>query len=284
MSHNVNIKYDDLAASLECPVCLSVPRELPVPQCPAGHIICKGCRASLANCPTCRRRLFPGNNNILAAFLIEKIPHKCKFSDYDCDVKKPLGEIVEHEAKCRERIITCPQGNCKKDIQLKTFDQHALESDCCRFFKFSKVNDSVPFLIRFNPKRMENDFEWPYLICWTKFGRTFYLFQEYISGNKTFHFIPMMSGPNEGGGGNYKATLTIHDINDSASVENEIRFTSPVLPIEDFPKSKDERVKCDNVWKVQSETMLKCFARNINELEGEEGRKKFRLNVSISTV
>ena len=128
---------------------------------------------------------------------------------------------------------------------------------------------------------MENDFEWPYLICWTKFGRTFYLFQEYISGNKTFHFIPMISGHNEGGGGNYKAKLTIYDINDSASVENEISFTSPVLPIEDFPKSKDERAKCDNVWKVQSETMLKSFAKNVSEPKGEDGWKKFDLKVSI---
>ena len=91
-----------------------------------------------------------------------------------------------------------------------------------------------------------------------------------------------MSGPNEDGAEKFKAKLTIYDIKEG--VENETSFTSPVLPIEDFPKSKDERLGCNKVWKVQREAMLKCFARNINELEGEEGRKKFRLNVSISTV
>ena len=282
MSDNVNIKYDDLAASLECPVCLSVPRELPVPQCPAGHIICKGCRPSLSDCPKCRRRLFPDNSSILAAFLIEKIPHKCKFSDYGCDVKKPLGETVEHEAKCKERTIKCPQGYCQKEIQLKRMDQHALESDCCKKFIFGKDQDPVTFSMSFCSELMENDFEWPFLTYWTKYDKSFYLFQEYISENKSFQFILLMSGPNEDGAEKFKAKLTIYDINEG--VENEISFTSPVLPIEDFPKSKDERLGCNKVWKVQREAMLKYFARNINELEGEEGRKKFRLNVSISTV
>ena len=29
---------DVLAASLECPVCFNVPREVSIPQCPSGHI------------------------------------------------------------------------------------------------------------------------------------------------------------------------------------------------------------------------------------------------------
>ena len=41
---------------LICPVCLMLPRSTPVPQCPAGHIVCEKCFAGLdpAVCPTCR--------------------------------------------------------------------------------------------------------------------------------------------------------------------------------------------------------------------------------------
>ena len=39
-----------------CPVCLMLPRSSPVPQCPAGHIVCGTCFAELdpVICPTCR--------------------------------------------------------------------------------------------------------------------------------------------------------------------------------------------------------------------------------------
>merc|ERR1719370_2301224 len=53
---------EKLKGVMECPVCLSVPVEVPVPCCPVGHIICKSClsslrRAGMWNCPTCRLRI-----------------------------------------------------------------------------------------------------------------------------------------------------------------------------------------------------------------------------------
>ena len=32
---------------LECPVCFSIPRELPIPSCSAGHIVCQTCRVEV---------------------------------------------------------------------------------------------------------------------------------------------------------------------------------------------------------------------------------------------
>ena len=45
MAENKRFKIDGdgVASTLECPVCLNVPREPPIPQCLAGHIICKDC-------------------------------------------------------------------------------------------------------------------------------------------------------------------------------------------------------------------------------------------------
>ena len=34
----------DLESVVECPVCLVIPRSLPIPCCPAGHIMCRPCR------------------------------------------------------------------------------------------------------------------------------------------------------------------------------------------------------------------------------------------------
>ena len=115
---------DVLAASLECPVCFNVPRELPIPQCPSGHIVCKDCRRSLSECPTCRRRLFANNNSSIAAFLIDQIPHKCKFNEFGCDEKGLLRDLKIHEMKCPERTVKCPVFR-NELVQLKLYHEHA---------------------------------------------------------------------------------------------------------------------------------------------------------------
>ena len=45
----------DFEKDLECPVCLSIPREMPIPACPAGHIVCRTCKTKVQECPTCKR-------------------------------------------------------------------------------------------------------------------------------------------------------------------------------------------------------------------------------------
>ena len=65
----------DLESVVECPVCLVIPRDLPIPCCPAGHIICRPCRGRVLHCPTCRRQL-GDNTSSLAAALIERVKHK----------------------------------------------------------------------------------------------------------------------------------------------------------------------------------------------------------------
>merc|ERR1719282_1535705 len=68
-----DVPHDDwLEKLLECPVCFNVPRDLPIPQCTAGHIVCRKCKSSITNCPTCRRRMYFDGTSSLAASLIEK--------------------------------------------------------------------------------------------------------------------------------------------------------------------------------------------------------------------
>ena len=62
-----DIHDDWMVKLLECPICFNVPRDLPIPACSAGHIICKKCKSTVTTCPTCRRRLYNDGINSLAA-------------------------------------------------------------------------------------------------------------------------------------------------------------------------------------------------------------------------
>ena len=44
--------------SLECPVCLKVPRPGagPIYSCKNGHLLCKGCVDKIKDCPICREK------------------------------------------------------------------------------------------------------------------------------------------------------------------------------------------------------------------------------------
>ena len=111
---------------LECSACFMVPRKLPIPSCPSGHLICGDCRGKVEDkCPTCRQMLRKGDVSSLAAALYDKVEHRCKFP---CEVKALLRDILVHEKKCPERIIKCP-GRCGKEIKLKNFHDHCIEND-----------------------------------------------------------------------------------------------------------------------------------------------------------
>ena len=117
----------DFEKDLECPVCLSIPREIPIPACPVGHIVCRTCKTKVQECPTCKRKYPNGEleiTNSLAASLIDKVPHRCKYQDFKCDIKKKLSEIVKHEKICPERTVTCPNLGCNQEVQLKKFHEH----------------------------------------------------------------------------------------------------------------------------------------------------------------
>ena len=114
----------DVSKSLECPVCYTVPRSGPVPSCSAGHIVCSSCRKNLSECPMCRRPLSDDHFNSLATTLIEKIKHKCKYTE--CEETDFLKRLEYHEKICPERIITCPYLNCREKVKFKNYRQHSL--------------------------------------------------------------------------------------------------------------------------------------------------------------
>ena len=116
-----------IQSQLECPVCLKIPRDLPVPSCPSGHIVCRPCKTRVTDCPTCRKPMPDNMTNSVVGALIEEVQHNCKFNDEGCEVKMMLKDLVIHEKLCPDRSINCPYPGCAQLVKLKSFDTHALE-------------------------------------------------------------------------------------------------------------------------------------------------------------
>lgn len=95
------VKISSISDELLCPVCMTVPRSLPIPCCPKGHLMCQTCHTSLQNdaCPTCRLPM-GGNVSTVAGALVEKIPHSCRYSHLGCEKMDFLKDIWEHEKYC----------------------------------------------------------------------------------------------------------------------------------------------------------------------------------------
>ena len=115
-------------STLECPVCLSLPRDLPVPCCPSGHIVCRSCRGGVKRCPICRQKMPANMTNSVVGSLIEQVEHKCRFSDQGCEVKMLIKDIRIHEQGCPQRTVECPFGNCGATVQLRQFSSHAIQT------------------------------------------------------------------------------------------------------------------------------------------------------------
>ena len=117
-----------IRSELVCPVCLNIPRDLPIPSCPSGHFVCRPCKKRVRDCPTCRQPMPPNMTNSLVGALIEQVQHKCKFADHGCEVKMMLKDLVTHEKTCPDRTIKCPYTGCAQVLKLKNFDIHALHT------------------------------------------------------------------------------------------------------------------------------------------------------------
>jgi hypothetical protein len=99
-----SVPASSVEEELMCPVCLQMPRLLPIPCCPRGHLLCRLCWNNLDNskCPTCRCDM--GDNvSTVAGALVLKIPHPCRFTGKGCDIRMMLTEIMEHEKNCSFR-------------------------------------------------------------------------------------------------------------------------------------------------------------------------------------
>jgi len=218
--------------ALECPVCLTVPREGPLPSCPAGHIVCKSCKGNLNNaeCPTCRRPMQPGHVNYPLTGLIDKVRHFCKFRENGCSTKDLLIDLTHHEKECVYKSIKCPR--CPQEVIMSRFYEHAVNSQCCYLFG----DQQGPGLLTiFLPVRSPTDKtpltlkdkSWK-LACLQVNGEKFYVHVEYFHKSELMA-IYVSVGPT---GLSYQAKMWIDD-NDTNNPGQNISVIRNVIPLDE---------------------------------------------------
>jgi len=115
----------EVVGALTCPVCLELPRHLPVPVCQNGHTVCLTCsRNGLGHCPVCRDPE-PRGVSLLAGRLIQVVPHRCPHQP--CNKVMTMGEVEEHQAACQHRNIRCvASSQCHANLTPATLKEHLL--------------------------------------------------------------------------------------------------------------------------------------------------------------
>ena len=249
---DTGLTHDDwMEKLLECPICLNVPKDLPIPACPVGHIICKNCRTSVTSCPTCRRKLSQVGASSLAASMIEKIPHKCKFAEFGCEVKVLLSQLKNHEEKCPERTIKCPMKSCGTVVQLKKFREHALEKKCCQELG-SKISLTLSTgFMQWDglSKNRGNEFDLdkeknPKLIY---NGNDVFRLVRYVPHLRSLVFAVIMA-KDPADVDNYLAKITIYKDKEDPE-DYKVTFNCPIIPLEQFP-SEESLQDDDRCWNV----------------------------------
>ena len=272
--------FSKVELSLECPICYMIPRESPIPCCPAGHIVCVSCRTHVSSCPTCRRG-YSSNTSSVVASLLEVIPHKCKYSVYGCEVKMNLNQIVKHEEKCKDRTIVCPFLPCSEVVPLKKFSDHASKKGCSIDFGTKRIFGSTlsEDYLKWDGKSKEigDEFDLDQSNCGKLFSfvcdsKRFYFICKYFGSDRKFVFNVMMV-ENFGVVGDLSVRMTISNKDGSRKLCGEW----PVISIEDL---KDDSPDC---FKVDYDSM-KPLLRIDNIGEENSGRWKvgFKVKVDIN--
>ena len=155
------IPVSDVSDELQCLICLLIPREVPIPACPVGHIICKECRVNVTICPTCRRPMHQDGTNAIVNRMIERVPHPCKYSQ--CQIKNNLKEIQEHEARCPERIIKCTYLKCNDKVKISEYQKHAMaKMNICNHYD-GNLSKTIPSSLNIQTENGES-------LCCSKIG------------------------------------------------------------------------------------------------------------------
>lgn len=172
---------------LECPVCLEIPKTIPIYQCINGHLLCRSCYPKVKTCPMCRRALDGKHplRNLTAEKLIERLKSNdaisgkalnkevgprtrrstvislpCKYAPSGCEsIWKKNGEVLEHENICKYRLVFCPDLRCSRRIPLAHLFAHI--NDDHPSDDFTKLaRHSVNFSLVIKPSNYRDETFW----------------------------------------------------------------------------------------------------------------------------
>jgi Seven in absentia protein family/Zinc finger, C3HC4 type (RING finger) len=124
-NQNDNTLIRQLKEFIECTVCYSVPDATPIYQCNNGHLFCDECNEKLNSCPFCRVRLSNVRvRSLVAEKFLDKIPTRCNFEDYGCNMILPREDLPTHGKDCKFRQVLCPRGRCDEMVSLAQIAEH----------------------------------------------------------------------------------------------------------------------------------------------------------------
>ena len=266
-------RMEDVEDSMECSACFTVPRQLPIPCCPSGHLICGDCRGKVkGKCPTCRRKLRKGDVNSLAAAIYDKVEHRCKF--FPCGEKALLADVLVHELKCKDRIIKCPGinsegGICGEEVKFKDFIEHCKRprGDCFMTINRSKNTISLCMNRIWRELFTSQMVNFPNYFKAFRMFETVFLFVKYENSNKMFKaFVTTMAEDPEVTS-KYTATMTFSGLG-QMFYENANKFVyeTKIVSLEDSFNNIKENF--DKGFKIHIQTLMKAFVPFIMKGEG----------------
>ena len=114
--------------TIQCTVCLTVPRKGYTLQCQNGHLFCDRCNTD-GSCPYCREPLgqLGGNKRIRALVsqqIIEAVAIEFECEHTDCEFEAPKDKIASHMKKCTYRKVACPDACCREYVPLRNLLEH----------------------------------------------------------------------------------------------------------------------------------------------------------------
>merc|ERR1712227_391840 len=183
------------------------------------------------------------------------VNHKCKFSCYGCDTKMKLDQIVVHEEGCLERTIICPVVNCKKEVPLRKFHEHAIKERCA-----ITNTSTIPFGLVFHYyvrdfNHNENHFH--RMLLYDAHNLTFYFHSSYLASKKCFIFYVMLPDDVETAS-KYNMKIRLIHPDD----QKKLTYEGLVLSIEDLPDFEDDNANM-KYWFVSYETLKPFFNQDI---------------------
>ena len=118
--------FDDVPT---CPICMEFLRR-EIYQCADGHLICGGCKPSLAGnrCPSCRQSMGSIRNRGMEGML-EKVRMPCRFRDGGCAAVGVKSDLEAHAEVCdfNPSLRPCPLSTCAHKCKPEVMARHVAD-------------------------------------------------------------------------------------------------------------------------------------------------------------